>query len=379
MKVALSVDALSPELTGIGRYCVELVQRLPAIPSVAETTYWRGNDKIPNPWDLIHGRLPPRPKIPWIHRRVRRLATRLGLRGQDADWPRFRDYDIFHAPNFMLPPWVEHGVTTVHDLSVVRYPETHPQARIAAFQRDFSSSLARSTHIITPTEAVRNEVLDYTGFDPHRVTAVPMGVGAHFEAWPEARRAPVLDRLRLPRSGYGLTVSTLEPRKRIDLLVAAWGRLPVALRRRFPLVICGASGWENDILHDKIREAAAEGWLIPLGYVREEDLPPLYSGATIFVYPSLYEGFGLPPVEAMACGVPTLVADSSCLPEVTAGASMLVDPEDGDGFTLALQQGLTDDCWRRATIDRGNLVAQGYSWDICIDKTLDVYRIASQS
>lgn len=373
MRIGLAVDALAPELTGIGRYCWELAQRLPASGRLEDISFWRGNDRVSRPADLVQGIAPARPSRPWIVRRARRLALRLGLRDERADWPKRPGFDAFHAPNFLLPPWVERGVVTVHDLSVIRFPETHPPERVRAHAEQFADTLRRASHVITPSRTVRDEFLRFSGFAEHRVIAVPMGIAAHYRTWPPELRNPVLQRLGLPTGGYGLTVSALEPRKRIDRLIAAWRLLPTALRDRCPLVIAGAPGWMNADLRAQIDQAAGEGWLIPLGYVAESDMPALYSGAAVFSYPSLYEGFGMPPIEAMASGVPTVVASSSCLPEVTAGAAMLVDPEDIDGFAHALEQSLTDESWRTASIARGLTVAGGYTWEATVAATLDVY------
>ncbi|WP_245647710.1 glycosyltransferase family 4 protein [Novosphingobium lentum] len=370
----MAVDALGPELTGVGRYCWELTSRLPHFSGVESMSFWRGFDAVPDPACLLQpASSSGRRKFGW-RRRAKRVAVRLGLRSRTADWPKMAGIDVFHGPNFMLPPWVERGVMTIHDLSVFRYPETHPPARIAAYEREFQSSLGRCTHIITPTQTVCDEVMAFTGMGAHMVSAVHMGVGGHFEPWPAARRNPVLTRLGLPATGYGLTISALEPRKRIDRLLEAWRGLDPALRRTVPLVIAGASGWNNDGLRGAIASAASEGWVIPLGYVAEGDLPAIYSGATLFIYPSLYEGFGLPPIEAMASGVPTIVANTSCLPEVTGGAAMLVDPDDRAGFTTALERGMLDEAWRSGAILRGLAVASAYSWEECVEKTLEVYR-----
>jgi glycosyltransferase involved in cell wall biosynthesis len=153
--------------------------------------------------------------------------------------------------------------------------------------------------------------------------------------------------------------------------------LPRRTRDRFPLVIAGAAGWNNSALHEEIERAAAEGWVIPLGFVPEGDLPAIYSGASLFAYPSIYEGFGLPPLEAMACGVPVVVAAGSCLVEVTKGAAMITEPDDNASFAQALQRGLEDNHWRDEAISAGIQVAGGYTWDECVDQTVAVYQRVS--
>ncbi len=262
----------------------------------------------------------------------------------------------------------------MHDLSVLRFPETHPLERVKVFEREFEHSLARAMHIITDTETVRQEVIEQYGLSPSQVTAVLLGVSASKRPMAAVDLAPTLQRWGLRSGGYGLSVSALEPRKKIAELLAAWRRLPRALRERYPLVLAGVPGWRNEALQDAIKDGIAEGWLKHLGFVEEALLPSLYAGAALFVYPSSYEGFGLPPLEAMACGVPTMVSNRSCLPEVCDGAAVLIDPDDPDGFVQAIEQGLTDETWRTEAIRRGLARAAGLSWDRCVKGTVDVYR-----
>ncbi len=379
ISIGLAVDALSPSLTGVGRYCWELASRLHDEPDIGCVTYWRGNEQILHPAQLLRGEgLGLRP-----YTRLRRWALRrarnMGVLNESALWPKHHGVELFHGPNFMLPRWVESGVITVHDLSVFLFPETHPVARIRAFEQDFKDSLSRARRIITPSQAIRRELAEFAGIDLGLITAIPMGVHGAFAPVRESELQAVLTRLRLPKDGYGLTLATLEPRKRIDLLLAAWRVLPDNLRTRYPLVIAGASGWKNASLRAQIDEAVAEGWAIFLGYVADTDLPALYSGARLFAYPSIYEGFGLPPIEAMACGVPVVVANCSCLPEITGGAAALIAPEDIEGTAVKLANALVDDAWRALAIDLGLKVASGYSWERCIRKTVALYEQAFDS
>ena len=154
------------------------------------------------------------------------------------------------------------------------------------FEREFQRTLDRASQIITDCETIRREVIQFTGFPETRVTAVPLGIGAEFRPLSEAERMPVLRKHGLPLTGYGLTVSSLEPRKQIDRLLEAWSELPRRLRGLYPLVIAGAEGWHNDGLHSMIARGQSEGWVIPLGFVSDADLPAIYAGARLFVYPS---------------------------------------------------------------------------------------------
>ncbi len=281
---------------------------------------------------------------------------------------------IVHGPNYFLPSFAESGIITVHDLSVFRYPETHPIDRIKAFEREFKRSLARATHVITDTQTVRAELIDMFATDADRVTAVPLGVNASFRRPSEHELAAGLASLGLSPGGYGLCVSTLEPRKKILELLDAWRGLPRAMRDLYPLVLCGGAGWRNDTLKQAVEQAAREGWLRHLGFVEEAMLPTLYAGARIFVYPSIYEGFGLPPLEAMACGAPVMVSAIPCLSEVCGPAARYFDPDDAAAFAHAIEHNLTDTAWQASAGDMGVERAALYHWDRCIEETLSVYR-----
>lgn len=361
MRVGLFVDALSPVRTGIGRYCWELTRGLPNDPRVTSVSYLLGDEIVSDPARMLQpaGREP----------RWRRALTNLRPKKPASA----SSFEVLHSPNYFIPDWAGCGIATIHDLSVFRYPETHPAERISAFERQFSNTLEKASHLIVDCETIRREVIDYTGFAPDRVTAIALGVDETFQPVAKRGRDPILRKYGLPLDGYGLTLAALEPRKRIDRLISAWSLLPKALLSRFPLVIAGASGWKNERLQRQMACASGEGWLIPLGFVPEQDLAAIYSGAKLFVFPSLYEGFGLPPLEAMATGVPSIVAAQSCLPEVTRGAAMEIDPEDVPAFALAIQNALEDDEWRRNATELGLKVAGSYTWRRCVDETVDLY------
>ena len=361
LRVALGVDALAPQPGGIGRYTWELCKGLSQRKEIQSLRYFGHRRLIEEPRLLLEGKKLPRRRR--IFRPFRAWQLRRTLRTS-----------LVHGPNYFLPPSVEGGIITVHDLSVFRFPETHPAARIRAFERMFQSSVARAAHIITDTETVRNELIEMFGVDPTSVTAVHLGVDDRFRPSGREDLSPSLRSLGLNAGEYALCVSTLEPRKKIPELLSAWRRLPRNLRSRFPLVLAGGAGWENHAIRKQINQAAEEGWLRHLGFVQEETLPALFAGASLFVYPSAYEGFGLPPVEAMASGVPVIVANRSCLPEVCGLAARYVDPDNDDEFANVIGDSLEDRGWRERAIAVGLDQSARFSWRRCVDETLSVYR-----
>lgn len=362
MQVALSVDSLTPHLSGIGRYCLELVKGMAGNDRIGGVSFFRGQQWIDDPFKLLQEKTRPFRPAPRIVERLR-------------SWSRYGRFSskIVHAPNYFLPEWAEIGIATVHDLSVFRFPETHPAERIRAFEHNFDLTINRASLLLTDCEWVRRELIAFSGVSQELVRAIPLGVDETFRPRSAEEVLPQLASLGLSYGQYGLCVSTLEPRKRIGHLLAAWRELPHHVRNRFPLVLAGGAGWQNDVLVTLIDQGLAEGWLRYLGYLPEELLPALYAGASLFAYPSMYEGFGLPPLEAMACGIPTLVAARTCLEEVTGGGAVLVDPEDIPALSETLERMLVDERWRVQLSASGRLVAASYDWPACIDQTIDAY------
>ena len=356
--VALSVDALSPRLTGIGRYCLELAQRLPNEMGAGKVSYFRGDHWIDNPLELLEDDGRP----------VRRPAWR---RHYDK-WQRKRKLNsaIVHGPNYFLPAWAERGIATIHDLSVHLYPETHPTERVRVFEERFEQTLEQARLLITDTETVRKELIDTFGVSPDRVRSVKLGI-------PQVPRDPdfaMLQKQNLQRGRYILCVSTFEPRKRIERLVAAHSLLPLATRKEFPLILAGAEGWNNETLNAIVEDVARYGTVRRLGFVPQDLLNVLYAGAGLFVYPSRYEGFGLPVVEAMAHGIPCIIGNAACLIEVAQGAAKIVDPDNIESFSQAIAEALGSATWREQAADAGRVTASRYCWDRCAAETAQIYR-----
>ncbi len=387
LRLILATDAIFPPLTGIGRYAYELATRLPLRGDVDELRYlgmWAWGRMPPGGLDAgvrpVAGSLPVPPAwlVPvrrymatkhWaveVYDRVSEvLRSRLLRKGQGA---------VYHSPNYFLPAYDGPLVATVHDLSIVRFPETHPAASRRYFELAFRRSLDRADALIVDSETVRQELIADYSVAPERVTAIHLGVDASFRPHTEAELMPALARHGLVRGQYVLSVGTLEPRKRLDQLITAYAGLPAPLRIRFPLILTGASGWLNERVRPLIERGQAEGWLRYLGFVPQTDLPAIYAGAHAFAMISMYEGFGLPLLEAMASGVPVLTSNRSCMPEVTAGAALLVDPDDVEAIRAQLTRLIEDAPWRAGAMDRGLARAGVLTWEYCLDKTAEVYR-----
>ncbi|MFT7287413.1 MAG: glycosyltransferase involved in cell wall biosynthesis [Halieaceae bacterium] len=385
MRVILAVDAIFPPLTGIGRYASELVAGLQGREEMESLRFFQHGRFVGQP-ALASTTAGPKsagtPGIPLAARLRAGLArSPLAVRAYGVVAPRLAQWrlrayadHLFHSPNFLLPPFAGPGIATVHDLSTVHYPAYHPAARVALMNRAIPQAVERASALITPSEAVRSEVIAHYGVSGERVHSIPMGVDARYAPRSAAVLEAELAPLGLQAGSYLLCVATLEPRKNIARLLEAFRQLPAPLRQRYPLVLAGGRGWHSDEVYSTIRDLSHSGEVRHLGYVPEAALPALYAGARLFAFPALYEGFGLPVLEAMASGVPVVTSNSSSLPEVAAEAALLVDPHDSTAIASALQRGLEDEDWRHTARAAGLARAAQLSWSRCVETTLELYR-----
>jgi alpha-1,3-rhamnosyl/mannosyltransferase len=281
--------------------------------------------------------------------------------------------DVYHEPNFIPLPSDYPTVATLHDLSVLLHPEWHPADRVAHFERHFRRGLDRCAHFLAISEFGRQEVIRTLHLPPERVTRTYMGIRPNLRPLAQGEVTPVLHQLGLPLR-YLLYVGTLEPRKNVLRLLQAYCALPPRLRSKWPLVLVGCWGWNSAALAEYLHGEARHRGVLHVGYLAEEHLAAVYSGARALVYPSLYEGFGLPPLEMMACGGAVLASTAGALVETVGSRAHLVDPEDIGGWHDALVRLLEDDDWWQSLRDGAVAVARPYTWDRCASETLRVYR-----
>ncbi|MDH6147168.1 MULTISPECIES: glycosyltransferase family 4 protein [Paraburkholderia] len=292
----------------------------------------------------------------------------------DSGIRRQRAPQIYHDPNFIPFRFRGPTVITAHDVSWVRYPEYHPAPRLALLRANFPRALERADRVIVVSDFVRDELQACFPVASDKIKVVQNGVSTRFQPHSSDTTRDVLNRHGLVHGQYFAAVGTLEPRKNLHTALAAHARLPAAVRRRFPLTLIGVDGWLTDSLDVAIEPGLREGTVRKLGYVSDDEIPLLTAGALAIVYPSVYEGFGLPVVEAMASGVPVLCSTAQALREVAGDACIMRDPADVDGFTEAMQALLDDGALRDRLIAAGSTRARCFSWQRTADETLAVYR-----
>ena len=386
MKVILGADAIRQPITGIGRYVMELAKHLPEVQDVQTVKYFtRGNliDSIAN--------LTKAPKLDTLLRlyklnpALRRflllqkpviktfqllnpVRQRLALRGMDSY--------LYHGPNFYLPPFSGTSVVTFHDLSIYTFSECHPPERVNFMRSEIEKSLKRAKMIITDSEFNRKEIIDYFSWPADRIVAVPLAAGREYHLRHESEVLPLIREFKLDYKNYALFVGTIEPRKNLNVLLDVYECMSMKERKSMPLVVAGHPGWMSKSIHKRLEIAENQGWLRHLGYVSEAHLPILFNGAKIFLFPSLYEGFGLPILEAMASGTAVISSSAASLPEAGGEAAIYVSPNDTDAWLYNIQELKENKSRTDAMSAAGLKHSENFSWKRTAAETVDVYRIA---
>ncbi|BAE74395.1 Glycogen synthase [Sodalis glossinidius str. 'morsitans'] len=375
MKIVFATDAIKYPLTGIGRYALELINQLQQAPEITQLRYFRGlhiGDRLPeyHVQPSASGALPG-----WLKRRALLIEAFRAIypRLQKRALRPYKDF-LYHSPNYYLPAGLPRAITTFHDISVFTTPEFHPSGRVRYLAQEMEASLTRASRIITVSEFSKRELVRYFNYPAAKIDVTCLACSEVF--YPRAAAsavAPLMQRLELSAEGYSLFTGTIEPRKNLTVLLDAYEQLPQALRQRYPLVLSGYKGWGSGAEHQRFERGSREGWVKYLGYVAQEELPILFAAARLFVFPSLYEGFGLPVLEAMASGVPVVCSNAASLPEVAGDAAFICEPQDVDALSAGIARGLQDEAWRTQARVAGLANAQKFSWQRCAQDTIKAY------
>lgn len=372
-RIALNATALLSPLTGIGQYTRSLAESLAATQDIDlhlfYGTRWSRSIRTTPVKDITRAKRLIKAVIPRPYTMSQWLSQPCFTRGISA-----RNARLYHEPSVLPYRFDGPTIITVHDLSWIRFPETHPRQRVAAMNRAFPQALDRAAHVITDAQFIRDEVIHDFGVPANRITSIPLGARDIFKPRNAEECSPTLGSLALLYRAFILCVGTLEPRKNLEFVVRTYAELPARLRSALPLVIVGMRGWLTSSLEALMQPLVAAGQIRPLGFTADADLAALYAGARMLIYPSLYEGFGLPPLEAMASGTPVVVSNRSTLPEVVGSAGALVDPADGEALSSKIRELVDDEQeWRRLA-GASLLRAAEFSWSRCAASTMSIYR-----
>jgi glycosyltransferase involved in cell wall biosynthesis len=348
--LAVDGSGLARPWAGVGVYTLEILRALAAErPGSRFTVYTNAEPSVDQPALAFHR--PPAVRLIGRHllwpARLRRLRAHL----------YFGPAGLLPLGRVGLP-----AVLTAHDMAIYRHPEWFPRGQTLSTRLVVPRSMRRADAIVAVSASTASDVADLFGVEPGRLEVVPEGVDARFRPMPAERVDGVRRRLGLP-DRFVLFVGTIEPRKNLPTLVDAWSRM----RGRPPLVVAGTWGWRCEDVRERLERLAPE--VRVLSAIPLDDLPGLYNLASCLAHPAWYEGFGLTPLEAMACGVPVVASGVSSLPEVVGEAGLLVDPADVEGWTAALERVCGDPDTAADLRRRGILRAAEFTWSRAAQRT----------
>lgn len=373
MRVILNDRCLFRPLTGVGHYVRLLIEALRDCAADVELQ------------PLLSGLLRRRPAAPQDGATPRRtrLAGSPGLRALMRPVLQrgyglvlrslARGFDLYHEPNHIPLPCGRPTITTIHDLSGLLYPQWHPPDRVRWYERHFARALSQSRCYLTVSQFTRDEMVRHLGIEGVRIFVSPLP--ARLSRPAASAIDAVRRRLDVPERFF-LFVGTFEPRKNVTTLLDAYAALPADVRRRHPLLLAGARGWQSRPIEQELARRGLGDAVRVLEYLGDAALAALYSTATALVWPTLYEGFGLPPLEALACGCPVIVSDVASLPEVVGDAGVRLDPHDVAAWTEAMRRMAEDAAWRTQWQQAGPRRAAAFTRERFARATIEGYRAA---
>jgi glycosyltransferase involved in cell wall biosynthesis len=356
LRVAVDLTSQLTPLTGVGVMVHEMIDRLARRDDLALTGYavtWRGRGRlhevVPTGVAVVDRPMAARPLHElWRHADHPLIDRWIGR------------HDVVWGPNYVTPPTRAAELVSVHDLTPLHYPELANEFTLS-YPQLIRRALRRGAWVHTGSDFVRAEIVEHFGADPDRVVAIHHGVRAA-PAGDPARGRDVAGGDR-----YVLALGTVEPRKDLPTLVRAFDLLADD-DSQARLVVAGPDGWGADALTAAVATSPHRERIVRLGWIDEADRAALLAGAAAYAFPSVYEGFGLPPIEAMSAGVPVVTTRAGSLPEVCRDGADFVAVGDVKGLAAALRRVIVDDAHRSALVERGRQVAAGYDWDVTVDR-----------
>lgn len=352
MKIGIDVQTTLGEKTGFGFYVKNLVTNLKKIDRSNQYFFFQPT----NNKDLSVSQ-----RFMWDQFQIPKLANGAAV-------------DILHQPCFSVPIFFQGKiVVTVHDLIARLYGKDIPFFARGFFGQWMPFSYSRADRVICDSQHTKKDIMKLLGIPERKITVIYLAVGKEFQPARDLEKIRQIKQKYSTGEKYLLNVGTICPRKNLYFLIGVFQKIS----RQFPdynLVITGKKGWYYDSLFNLIKKLRLTRKIIFTGYVEDKDSPYLYNGAEIFLFPSLYEGFGLPPLEAMACGLPVICSSASSLPEVIGDGGILLSPNDTVSWVRMIKNILTDKKMRGKIVSNGLIQANKFSWERTAKKTLAVYK-----
>ena len=366
MKIGIDGIPLSQVKTGVGHYTSEIVCGVSLNHPADE---FQVVSHIPfEPTAVV----PDSDNLKFIHEPVNAATKHWWTLGLPL-YIRRHSLDLFHGTNYDIPVWGGRPtVLTIHDLSLLLFPETHETRRVNRAKRRLPVMARLATRVIVPTESVRSEVLEHLKIDPKKIVIITEAPRRCFRPLLGQDAEPVLRKLGV-ESSFILYVGAIEPRKNLITLIKALEEIYRSTELQPQLVIAGPKGWLSDDLFHYVEQSSIKERILLTGYLGDEDLRALYSTCAVMSFPALYEGAGLPPLEAMACGAPTVTSDARAVVEMVGDGARVVAAKDDRALASVLVELLMDSGARTSLIERGVRRASEFSWERAAEKTYEVY------
>jgi O-antigen biosynthesis alpha-1,3-mannosyltransferase len=396
MRLVMGGESLEGPLTGIGQYTYHLAKEMLANPNIEDFKF------------LAHGRLREpeilmaacsnrvsevnapgnKPSIPnQLLGKARSIAAKSSLavelygrlipRLERHSLRYYENSDLYHSPNYMLPEFPGKTVVSILDLSTYRYPEHHPEARVRFVNGHIERAVKSADHIVTISNFVKSEIMERFNVPESRITVTYLGADESFHPMPENLFGEQARTLGLAYKGYFLFTSSIEPRKNLDRLLDAYLAYREGTKDHpLPLIVTGMPGWKSQHTHERLQQLQSEGAIRYLGYVDQRVLPILVAGARAVLYPSLYEGFGLPVLEAMQCGTATMTSRDTSMAEICGDAALLINAIDTEEMTNAIASLANQPENITLLVSKGLENAKEFSWGRCANQTLRAYQAA---
>ncbi len=371
MRIGIDARSVLKQRTGVGNYTYNLIQHLSqqdrenqyvlfyshhlniksAIPEIKNPNFESKFIRFPNKLlNLMWGTV-KLPKIDWLVGEV----------------------DLYHSPNYTLNILGRgKSLMTIHDLSFLAYRQFSLASGRWHYAFKIKNYAKKTDAIITDSQSTKSEVLKYLKVPEEKIHVIYLGCSEGFQPFPESEKKQKIREKYNIKGDFILYVGTLEPRKNLKGLICAYDRSRA--KEDFLLVLAGGKGWKYKHIFRLVKRLKLEDRVIFTGYMSDSDLPALYNSASVFVYPSFYEGFGLPPLEAMACGTPVIVSHTTSLPEVVGNAGVYVDPSDIEQISTSIDTVLSDTELRQTLRERGLKRAKLFSWGKTAKETIMLYK-----
>jgi glycosyltransferase involved in cell wall biosynthesis len=378
VRIGLEITAAVQQSGGIGRYVREMLSALSDIDQSNQYRLFyasknRSNHTVLDLPENFRVRQLPMNDI-WLARIWQRIRLPLPVELITGS------LDIYHSPDFTLPPTLSDIPTllTVHDLSFLRTPESAAPGLRGYLEVAVKRSVKLATHVLADSQSTKDDLIELYATPEDKITVLYAGVSSAFHPVTDSNQLmKVRKHYKLGEKPFVLSVGTLQPRKNHVTLIKAFEQ--ALSDSEYNLVLAGGQGWSYEEVHELVRSRGLQHRVLFPGFVADEDLSALYSSADVMAFPSLYEGFGLPVLEAMACGVPVLASNTSCLPEVAGGAAVFVNPKNVEAMSDALLKLVSNVDLRKTLREKGFERVEQFSWQSSAVKLLGVYRDLAQS